>query len=42
MSNYDINSNAFLVEQMMKQLLKEGEPAGDDPDSVLMDLKRNC
>ena len=40
MSNYDINSNAFLVNQMIQQHLKEEEQARKNPDSILFEFKQ--
>ena len=40
MSNYDINSNAFLTEQMIQQYLVGEEQARNNPDSILLEFKQ--
>ena len=40
MSNYDINSNAFLTNQMIQQHLASEEQARNNPESILLEFKQ--
>lgn len=40
MSNYDINNNAFLTDQMMQQHLAGEEQARNNPESILLEFKQ--
>ena len=40
MSNYDINNNAFLTDQMIQQHLASEEQARNNPESILLEFKQ--
>ena len=40
MSNYDINNNAFLTDQMIQQHLAGEEQARNNPESILLEFKQ--